>query len=268
MFLPRTVFINHNYQNQLLARKLQYDIFVIHTHYNYKFFTNIVKNPVMISTVRDPEKRIISKAFYSLKSQKKFRNIPAQDFINEIVANSEKYQVNNIMSVFFGIPSSLKESNKTLHRVLHQLNSEFSLVLVLERMDESLVLMKRLLNWSFADIVYRKMKVSDHPKVSLNRTQKEQLRRTNWLDYEVYDFFANELDKKIRNAAEYFQEEVQHFRYVMSKIDEFCLGRNTTAKKYSFDASIWDSGFSIYKHDCNMLSYDLPFLKRGRYTNL
>ncbi|XP_053390527.1 galactosylceramide sulfotransferase-like [Mercenaria mercenaria] len=192
--------------------------------------------------------------------------LSAQSFIDEIVSNTSKYGMQNKMSYFFGI------NNKNIdqyhfQKCLNNLKSELLLVVILERMNTSLVLLKRLLNWSFIDILYAKRKTNNHIPVFLNEKQTEHLRTTNSLDYGIYNYFSKELDQRIEKEGNDFTGEVRYFEHILNELNTFC--RQTFNKSYihTFPLSRWDNSFSISLKECDMMfKMDVSNFKSGHPT--
>jgi PHD/YefM family antitoxin component YafN of YafNO toxin-antitoxin module len=270
MFLPKQSSVSKKKQELLLRDKRHYNIFIIHTHYNYNFFTHIVHNPTIIGLIRRPETRLISHAFFfGLAKKFGLKGLSEQDFINEVVRNTSKYGVQNRMGTFFGLDDpSIPE--QYLRQQLVKLNSEFTLVLILERLDESLVILKRLLRWSIFDIIYAAKKTKHHNGVNLNASQIKHLEFTNKVEYAIYNFFYEELERKIQTTGNDFQREVAQFKYVLNQTRDFCnLTRENQEPFYTFPASKWDDSFTLSKKDCKIIfKKDVTGLKNGRLTEI
>ena len=269
MFLPKQSQISQKDQKLLLEKEKHYDIFIIHTHYNYNFFTNIVRNPAIIGLVRRPETRLISHAFFFglYKKHESFQGLSHQDFINKLVANTSRYGVQNVMGKYFGLnnPNMPEDS---LQEQLLKLNSEFKLVLILERLDESLIILKRLVRWSIFDILYAAKKKKNREDIHLNERQIRYLKYSNYVEYAIYDFFYHELERKIANAGDDFEQEVKQFKHILAQTSEFCNGKNNKETSYTFPASRWDDSFIISKSDCNIIfKKDVTQLKMERLTD-
>lgn len=252
MYMSQIRFLNKTMQAAVLAEGKRYDIFATHTLYNYHFFTQIVENPAIIGLLRHPEERLISHAFYFLRDDQRFDGLSDDDFLNEIVTNTDKYKCKNIMSKYFQISDGAKHDKELLEIELAKIKSEFTLVLVLEMFDESLVLMKRLLNWSFIDIVYSQKNVYTKPKSFLNAQQKEKIRQSEDLDFHVYDYFLHEITRKIRDAGRDFYDELYYFKEVLRQANMFCTTLSEE-EEYMFPSSKWEPSFYVSKKDCKRL---------------
>jgi hypothetical protein len=170
------------------------------------------------------------------------------------------------MGKYFGLHET-KISEKSLQEQLSKLNSEFTLVLILEMLDESLIILKRFFRWSFFDIIYYAKKTHHHENVHINASQIRHLMLTNNIEYAIYKFSHEELKRKIQNAGEDFFQEVARFKHILSQSQTFCNNQAKSGKHYSFKASDWDASFTLSERDCKIIfKKDVGELKKGRYT--
>ncbi|XP_063042864.1 galactose-3-O-sulfotransferase 3-like [Engraulis encrasicolus] len=89
-----------------------------------------------------------------------------------------------------------------LWRFIRQLESVFSLVMIMEHFDESLVLLRRLLNWDPEDLVYLKQNMrADESRQRLQGTLPAKIRAWNWLDTELYDYFNASLWRQLEQLG-------------------------------------------------------------------
>lgn len=145
----------------------------------------------------------------------------------------------NSMAYDFGLEfGSLKEademSEENFNKFLKETGEIFHLVMVVENFDESLVLLKRYLNWSLEDIIYLKTNryMSDletDPTKGLNITEsdKKAFRKRNKFDYALYEFFKARLEKQIAAEEDAFNEEVEHFKTILRSVQQFCKGNKS-----------------------------------------
>ncbi|XP_053402844.1 galactose-3-O-sulfotransferase 2-like [Mercenaria mercenaria] len=197
---------------------------------------------------------MISSAFYyrDVFNVGYLKAIPHANFIHDLVNYPEKYDTaffshtRNSMGKDFGFHGDIEPRNtckSQIRKYLDQLNSDFLLVLIMENFDESLVMLKRVLNWSFHDIVYFKINSHKHEHTVLNSTEKAKFRNTSFLDFEIYEYFEDD-----------FYKEVEFFQTVLVKTSEFCLRKNSTEiVALSIGKSRWDEKFQVTQLDCEWM---------------
>ncbi|XP_064104033.1 galactose-3-O-sulfotransferase 3-like [Macrobrachium nipponense] len=102
----------------------------------------------------------------------------------------------------------------------------FDLVMIAERFDESLVLLKHLMCWSTEDIAYVKLNfrggTTDSPP--LPQWVKLRLRKLNYQDAMLYDYFRGVFNQKVRDfGREKMRLEVQELRKANARLFDECL---------------------------------------------
>ena len=165
---------------------------------------------IYIAIVREPLDQFISAAYYykyayPIKYLKKLNETTfIQDQMNdpEKFEDLEKTQTFNHMASDFGfvidsIGEVLKLIDDAITFFISRLKNTFDLVMVVEYFDESLVMMKRLLNWSLNDILYVKLnqfeskKFQPSSKANVSNVDKAIFIRRNRFDYAIYDTFRD-----------------------------------------------------------------------------
>ena len=129
-------------------------------------------------------------------------------------------------------------------------------MLIAERFDESMVLMKRLFGWTMKDIVYRKLnslkpkkKKTEDPVPDLN----EQFKRFHHFDVAVYEHFANIFGRKIKNEGPDFADELETFINITKQISEFCDVKKSGSELAIF-RSKWNEEFVVRRAECAVLN--------------
>ena len=260
-----------------------YDIFAIHTFYKKKQFDKLLpKDKINIAVVREPLSRTISAAHYFRdvfpKSHPYLERIPKTHFIKELLLHPEKYEkrsfsyTKNAMAKDFGFDENTKQTDTVkINEKLNSLDKEFKLVMIMERLHESLVLLKRYLNWSIKDIIY--LRTNSHKHAITNVTEEEILKhkQTCFLDYAIYDFFSKKFNKRVDAEGAEFQTEVRQFAAVLKQATYFCDKANATDAKTEIAASEWNDMFIISKYDCDQMNLGLDEFQnslRIRHTKM
>ncbi|RUS88694.1 hypothetical protein EGW08_003509, partial [Elysia chlorotica] len=211
-----------------------FDILCVHLIFNAsnvaKFFSD---SAIRIAILREPLKQTVSAlAYYSKnfpsKILKRGRAKHPQDPINGFLRHPEDFYdfgqgpafsyVNNRMSVDLGFDLRNFETGKTnvskIEAFIRQVEEQFDLVLISDYFDESMVLMRRYLNWAMKDIIYIKRNAAHFPKDSVwhrdinrNATVMERFRTWNLIDYKLYEHFEPKFLDTIKQE-QLFKEEV------------------------------------------------------------
>ena len=246
-----------------------YDVFAIHTIYSKSWFDTmpVPSDAVNIAIVRHPRDRMISAAYkYRDGGVKYLRRIPNDTFIHNLLTYPGKYDngwftpTRNTMARDFGFSRHIKPKDiSKINTYLKFLEREFKLVLIVERFHESLVLLKRKLNWNLEDIIYRVLHSYEHENVSLSNEDLRRMKQLNFLDYAVYQHFAKVFDEKIRNEPNDFREEVQHLHETIRITSAFC--DDNTRQEHKIKKSRWNKKFTLKRSECDLMKIkERPFI--------
>ena len=250
---------------------IHYDILASHTAYKKSLFDRLLpKDKVNIAIVREPMDRMISAAFYyrDVYNHQYLKKIPGPNFIEKLLLQPDTYDkkpfspTRNSMGFDFGFESGAKpqSTNATLN-TLKLLDKELKLVMVMEKFDESLVMLKRYLGWKMEDIIYLRGNSHKHDKIDITDEQRAKHKETCFLDYAIYDYFTERFRERVAAEGLEFQKEVELFQSYINKTQSFCANTNAntnTNNKTHFSASNWNSEFVITRDDCEQMKLPEP----------
>ncbi|XP_071848178.1 galactose-3-O-sulfotransferase 2-like [Apostichopus japonicus] len=104
----------------------------------------------------------------------------------------------------------------------------FSLVLITEYFDESLILLKRLLCWKFDDILYIKMREQPNP-LQADSSSREQIQELNKADMMLYTHFNETFWQMVDEYGPDFEKDLRYFRDHLNAMQEECVGESKVA---------------------------------------
>ena len=150
------------------------------------------------------------------------------------------------MSHHLGFKPQGNSNQQGIKTFIHSIDSAMDIVLILERFDESLLLMKRLFKWDLHDILHLSLfssKFFKHPEVHLPPNAEEIHKIHSPADYALYQYFEQKLDTKVQSQGKTFQTELEDFKAVQTQVQTFCLTCcNTFARVKHFTSP----GFAKY----------------------
>lgn len=242
-----------------------FDIMTSHVIYNRTAFDKFLpRDSVYIGIIREPYQQFKSSMNYM--APKYVYNISKVNPIQQYLQNPLKYEIaksprfswiNNRQAAEFGTPDAIiMRRNKTaMAEYVKKLDREFHLVIISEFFDESIVLLRRMMNWNLKDILYRRLHIRGWDrKLTLPRPHDRKLyRRYAFADYAIYDFFYKRLWKQAIQAGEDFFGEVLHFKQVRDEVDDFCKTFPNITETYVVEKSEWNKEFSLDKEFCGMM---------------
>lgn len=242
-----------------------FDIMTSHVIYNRAAFEKYLHNDsVYIGILREPY--IQFKSSMNYMAPKYVYNISNVDPIQQYLRNPLKYEqassprfswINNRQATEFGTPDYIimNKNISAMNDYVKKLDKEFHLVIIAEYFDESVVLMRRMLNWKLSDILYRRLHIRgwDRKQTLPMPNDRRLYRRYAFADYALYDFFFQRLYRQIRQAGEDFFEEVLYFKQVRDEMDDFCKLYPNITTTYIVPRSQWTSKLVIDKDLCGKI---------------
>lgn len=140
-----------------------YSILTHHSRLNYEEMRQLIPNAIFVTIIRDPAS-LFESMFQYYKLHKKwkvnFTNFNDEKFIIPKKAMADRFAKRigiNQMMFDMGFEPQYFYDDKRIAQYIQKLDSIFSLVMVSERMDESLILLKNLLCWDYEDMVVFKV---------------------------------------------------------------------------------------------------------------
>lgn len=135
-----------------------------------------------------------------------------------------------------GYGSAEDYGEKEITAVLQRLNQTFHLVMVAERFDESLVLLKDLMCWQTEDVAYLSINSLVRPIDSatmLTNDTRTGILRLNWPDVQIYDFFSRVFQEKVEEfGVERMAQEVRQLRKANEHLKQMCSVDTDDPQRY------------------------------------
>ena len=253
-----------------------FDIMTSHMIYdNSAVKTYLNKDTVYIGILRDPFQQFKSSINYMQpKYVYKLSNAnPVQEYLKDPMKHEKANTrgprfswINNRQAVEFGFPDDviMSKNRSAIDRYIQKLDKEFHLVLIAEYFDESIVLMRRMLNWSTKDVLYRNLHIRGWDRKNTLPKPRDRIKFRNWaaVDYALYDFFYKRLWQQIKEAGSDFFEEVLYFKNIRAEVDDFCKVTPNITGIYNIPESAWSAAIQIDLEFCKlMFSEEEDFVK-------
>ncbi|XP_019635163.1 PREDICTED: galactosylceramide sulfotransferase-like [Branchiostoma belcheri] len=256
----------------------KYSVLFHHTVYNKEWMeSKFPANTAYLAIIREPFSHLKSCFnYYRLDRILPFKN--KTNPLREFLRNPAKYHTSvvlqgilvdntrNAQAFDMGYPIEKAENMESGRAYIQQLGRDFTLVLILEYLDHSLVMLKRLMCWETRDILYatapRNSKTYPYKSYQPTDAERETHRQWSQVDYAMYDHFNQTLWRKIKEQGPDFYEELAFFRQVNQDVNDFCSrqenhgkGQELPATKH-FPKSLWSNAFDFNHHSCTLLSMD------------
>ena len=263
-----------------------FDITTSHVIYSRPSFEHYLHNDtVYIGILREPY--IQFKSSMNYMAPKYVYNLSATNPIQEFLKDPLKYEkintrgprfswINNRQAVEFGTPDEIimNRDEPEMTKYVQKLDKEFHLVIIAEYFDESIILLRRMLNWKLSDMLYRRLHIRGWDRqLTIPRSGDRKLyKQYAFADYALYEFFYRRLWKQIQTAGEDFFAEVSYFKQVREETEDFCkvYPNITDTETYEFPASEWTSKLTVDKELCRQIYSEeedwVTFINSDKYS--
>eukprot|EP00058_Branchiostoma_floridae_P028051 XP_002613542.1 hypothetical protein BRAFLDRAFT_71818 [Branchiostoma floridae] len=249
----------------------KYDALFGHMRYNKIWLrAKFPANTAYISLIREPISHLKScMHFYNLPALLKITSVnPIKTFLQEpwkYKNMSEAYfrfcnttwdGTRNHMAFDLGYPTEGADDMEAAERYIKELERDFTLVLLLEHLDESMVLLRRLMCWETRDVVCdtAPKNVRNYSYKSYIPTAEEMTNLRKWkaVDYLLYDTFNRSLWRKIAAQGPDFKKELDYYRELKKNISWYCHEDLKQRSNHTIvvKASNWSPQFVVDKEYC------------------
>ena len=141
----------------------------------------------------------------------------------------------------------ISEWIRDLYRTIH-------IMLVVERFNESVVLLKRYMCWGFKDILFRRLRTGKHRhNAKYSQQQQDIFQKWSNVDTLLHYLADRLLNKRIRNLGKDFQDEVTEYIYQETQVLGFCRYETKQKRQMYINATKWDAGYTVTPEDCAMI---------------
>ncbi|XP_063609536.1 galactose-3-O-sulfotransferase 3-like [Penaeus indicus] len=211
----------------------RYNMVVSHTQFSKAGAQQVMKESAKyVATVREPAARFESMWYY--RQYDKILGITLSAFINASQRTPKQNAKLNMIANYFGVkdPRDDVPEGEVLSKA-KWLNDSFDLVMVAERFDESLVLLKHLMCWNTEDVAYVQARVRRPMyRAELSEAQKDRLRQLNRQDVLLYKFFTEIFEEKVKAfGEERMQREVEELRQASARLIDDCGAKLTGSRR-------------------------------------
>ncbi|XP_071478911.1 galactosylceramide sulfotransferase-like [Diadema antillarum] len=134
--------------------------------------------------------------------------------------------------MFFDLTANeqIHDNVDVIDNTIQMLDGVLDLVLITEYLDESLLLLKKIMSWNFEDILYlRANQRSD--SFGPNSEQQIKIQRWNMADTLLYKHYNLTLWKKIAKYDGDFEADLKHFRCMLQEYHVICNVQTVVADR-------------------------------------
>lgn len=211
-----------------------YNISNIHVRYNGELIRKLMyraSDLKYFTILRNPTNQWLSQFQYFGQYRKAGLSLSSlpQTLIRYLKKLKERTGGFNNQLRDLGIHSSIAYNSSWLNETIPQIDKEYDLVLIMEHFDESLILLKKLLCWSFKDILYVKKRQQPNP-LKINEATRKEIQKRNVGDEALYDYFLKVFWSKVEDYGPSFQKDLNQFRKMLNETWHMCVGKTVAEK--------------------------------------
>lgn len=221
-----------------------YDISAIHAVHNRPVMESYM-NPgaKFITILRYPVYQFVS-AFLFFHIDKNINgNTMDEKLLNYIQGDKWKKSDygRNSQSYDLGLSKKYFDDVNITRKLIEKLSKELDLVMISEYFEESLVLLKNELRWSFEDVsfIFHNKGKREKPKLSVELVNA--IKKFNNADVMLYDYFNKTFWDKIKEKGSSFWEDLKEFKRVQNQTVFLCSNISTLSGRSKDDGHLIDT---------------------------
>ncbi|XP_070566040.1 galactose-3-O-sulfotransferase 2-like [Ptychodera flava] len=214
-------------------RRFKYNICNIHALYDRPVMDSVMENDTFfVILLRDPVSQFESAFDFFHMDQEikplKGKSDPLAFFFtnpNFFMAQASKVRRRDLRNnQFYHLRLSWRfyEDDNFIKTTIKRLDAELDLVMILEYFDESLILLKKKMCWTYLDILYVK-KNQRIKKTKVTNEVAEEIRKWNKADTMLYDHFKRKLFSEIEQYGPSFYDDLNRFREMQRSVTRQCV---------------------------------------------
>ncbi|XP_070540865.1 galactosylceramide sulfotransferase-like [Ptychodera flava] len=207
----------------------KYNILCNHARFNNDEMTQLMPlNTVYITLIRDPVTQYESYfTYFGIGSACKIRSTTGSSlktFFNDPKKCYRKTK-RNFMLFDLGMDEQLSGNMKEIDKMISFIDKKFSLVMIMEYMEESVILMKDLLCWNLEDVTYFALNSrKEQSKHHIDEETRRRILEWNSGDVKLYQHFNSTLWQKIEKyGRSRMARDVKLLREMNKELTERCL---------------------------------------------
>ncbi len=213
---------------------------IIQGHLEYGLHNNFDRSSKYFAIMREPVDRVLSSYYYVISQSENPQNLGSarktMSIYEYINSGINPFLINGQTQLIAGntcsIDDPLIKSNELLNMAKDNINKTFIFTGTTEKFDESILLLKKMLNWK-SPYYSRANRTKNKPDYSKVETEiRNFIKEHNQLDIDLYNYVNRSIDKKIIEAGSGFVKDLKRFKRINSIINPvFGLSR---AKRFFF----------------------------------
>ncbi len=199
---------------------------VVKGHMNFGLHESIGKPATYITMLRHPIDRAISTYYFVLRDPRHHlheyvnsNQISLKDFVCDgLFTDMDNGQTRRLSGVSVGRLSGYKEVNfgecypELLEQAKHNIDQYFAVIGIQEKFDESLLIMKKKMNWKKCYYVKRNVSNIRLDRQEISDDCYSAIAQFNDLDMKLYEFVRGKIEQEIIDEEYSFKKDLSEFQ--------------------------------------------------------
>ena len=147
-----------------------------------------------------------------------------------------------------GLAAGAMDNMTAVDNKIAEMDNTFSLVMIAERWDESVILLKDLLCWDFKDVVNFKLNArKENKKIPLSAEARAALKEYLAADYKLYNHFKKKFEAQVNSfGTRRMEQELEILGLANANMKKRCGINKVDNDKVSGDNKLWGQGLVAY----------------------
>lgn len=229
------------------VRGRRYQTLVHHSVFNEREMRQVMEpGTAFITILREPTALFRSAyTYYNLQNMcfnttvDDIQNSPHLSVFKTGMCARYRAPIRNLQAYDLGLMPNKMDDMESIHKLIERIDSVMSVVLITERFDESLLLLKKKFRWSLQDVLYFKQNAQLRNK-TLTKSRKQSadavISSFNHADTLLYTHFTKRLDDELRKhfTASELAAELSALRSLQKRHLNRCVQQLAESKSIFF----------------------------------
>ena len=199
---------------------------LIRGHFAFGIHALIPRPSTYVTLLRNPRDRVLSHYFHALRQPDNHLHRHVKGLaLSALFARKghtdkvfDNFQT-RLLSGVWDTPAFGACNEETLQMAKENLRHHFSVVGVVERFDEAVLLLQERFGWRFVYFTRHNVARSEDRLPSVDGQTLDLIREHNRLDQELYEFAAALCSQQIVRAGQQLQERLRRFQAINRRLD-------------------------------------------------
>ena len=236
-------------------KKEKANILAHHAVYRFKseFQKVMLPGAKFVTILRNPIERFESQfffdKFYKLFKEEKEDNLllaflNAKNVWSKLNMTFEQREIlrlfrNGMLFDLTGEQLDEETNQEDFEVLIKEIENDFDIVLLMEYFDEGLVLLRKLFDWNFFDLVYKRKNVRRiRHRQLINDEVRNKITALNKGDIKLYNHFLTIFQDRLKSYGNSFNRHLDIFRYINMEVNTKCQHNNSTLSTDEVEESL------------------------------